>query len=291
MEARRDLQGRPNLVERQVRADPVERTEENEVVALSVVSADVAEGGLPEVGLTPQIVDAQNDRADAEHLPILSRTFRSRSWLKEHSRTLGQRRATLRAVARAVRGWAGDPANLARVADRILVYGVTGSGKTSIAERISTATTIPWYSVDDLTWEPGWKPVAEDEQRRRIAAICAGERWVLDTAYGVWLDVPLARVQVIVALDFPRWLSLFRLIRRSVARAIDGQPICNGNRESFRLLLSADSIIVWHFRSFGRKRRRIREWEADPSGPIVIRLTSPHQVDRLLATDHFKRYS
>ena len=60
------------------------------------------------------------------------------------------------------------------MADRILVYGVTGSGKTSIAERISTATTIPWYSVDDLTWEPGWTPVAEDVQRRRIAAICAG---------------------------------------------------------------------------------------------------------------------
>ena len=105
---------------------------------------------------------------------------------------------------------------------------------------------------------------------------------MLDTAYGVWLDIPLARVEVIVALDFPRWLSLFRLIRRSVARAIDGQSICNGNRESFRLLLSADSIIVWHFRSFGRKRRRIREWEADPSGLAVIRLTSPHQVERLL---------
>ena len=177
------------------------------------------------------------------------------------------------------------------MADRILVYGVTGSGKTSIAERISTATAIPLHSVDDLTWEPGWVPVAEDEQRRRIAAICAGERWVLDTAYGVWLDIPLARVEVIVALDFPRWLSLFRLIRRSVARAIDRQPVCNGNRESFRLLLSRDSIIVWHFRSFDRKRLRIRAWESDPTGPVVIRLTSPHEVYQLLTTDHFKRHS
>jgi hypothetical protein len=114
---------------------------------------------------------------------------------------------------------------------------------------------------------------------------------VLDTSYGVWLDVPLARAEVIVALDFPRWVSLFRLIRRSVARAIDRQPICNGNRESFRHLLSRDSIIVWHFKSFDRKRRRIRAWETDPSGPAVIRLTSPHQVERLLATDHFKRHS
>src|SRR5205814_2088122 len=83
-----------------------------------------------------------------------------------------------------------------------LVYGVTGSGKTFLAERISAATGIPWHAVDDLTWEPGWVPVPEDVQRRRIEAICAGDRWVLDTAYGPWLDVPLARADLIVALDF-----------------------------------------------------------------------------------------
>lgn len=170
------------------------------------------------------------------------------------------------------------------MAERILVYGVTGSGKTRLAERLSVATGIPWHSVDDLTWEPGWIAVPEDEQRRRINAICNEERWVLDTAYGMWLGVPLARVELIVALDFPRWLSLFRLIRRSLARAIDGRSICNGNRESLRHLLSADSIIVWHFKSFSRKRERIRAWEADPTGPEVIRFTSPRQVQRWLAT-------
>lgn len=170
------------------------------------------------------------------------------------------------------------------MADRILVYGVTGSGKTRLAEAISEAVDIPWHAVDELTWEPGWIEVPHDEQRRRIAAICAGERWVLDTAYGRWLDVPLARVEMIVALDFPRWLSLFRLIRRSFARAIDGKPICNGNRESFRNIFSRRSIIRWHFKSFSRKRQRIREWEVDPMGPEIVRLTSPRQVERWLTT-------
>jgi adenylate kinase family enzyme len=165
-----------------------------------------------------------------------------------------------------------------------LVYGVTGSGKTTLAERISTTTGIPWHAVDELTWEPGWVQVPDDEQRRRIEAICAGECWVLDTAYARWLDIPLARAELIVALDFPRWFSLFRLIRRTVARAIDRKPICNGNRESFRHMVSSDSIIVWHFTQFPRMRSRIRRWEADASAPTVIRLTSNRQVERWLAT-------
>jgi hypothetical protein len=32
-----------------------------------VVATDIAEGCLPELRLTLQIIDAQNDRADAEH--------------------------------------------------------------------------------------------------------------------------------------------------------------------------------------------------------------------------------
>jgi adenylate kinase family enzyme len=168
------------------------------------------------------------------------------------------------------------------VADRILVYGVTGSGKTALAERISRLTGIPWHAVDELTWEPGWVQVPNDEQRRRIAAICAGEQWVLDTAYGIWLDIPLARADLIVALDFPRWVSLARLVRRTTGRVLDARTVCNGNRESLRHAVSRDSIVVWHFRSFRRKRDRIRSWEGDATGHTVVRLTSPRAVEEWL---------
>jgi adenylate kinase family enzyme len=167
--------------------------------------------------------------------------------------------------------------------ERILVYGVTGSGKTMLAKRISEVTGIPWHSVDDLTWEPGWIEVPMDEQRRRIEQVCSGERWILDTAYAKWLDVPLARVELIVALDFPRWLSLVRLIRRTIARLIDRQPICNGNRESLRTAFSRHSLIAWHFKSFGRKRTRMRAWAADPEGPAVLLFSQPSQIERWLA--------
>ena len=62
-----------------------------------------------------------------------------------------------------------------------------------MARKVAELTGLPWHPVDELTWEPGWVAVPPDEQRRRIAAICAGEQWVLDSAYGTWRDVVLAR--------------------------------------------------------------------------------------------------
>lgn len=184
---------------------------------------------------------------------------------------------------------------------RILVYGVTGSGKTTLARRIGAAAGLPWHSVDDeIGWLPGWTERPVEDQRRRAWEVCAGEDWVLDTAYGAWLEVPLARVQLIVALDYPRWFSLQRLVRRSVARAVTRQELCNGNTESWRQLFSRDSIIRWHFRSWARKRARIRQWVEDPwtvleraaaGGPVpdreppqVLHLRSSRQTEAWLGT-------
>jgi adenylate kinase family enzyme len=169
------------------------------------------------------------------------------------------------------------------VASRVLVYGVTGSGKTTLAAKIAARTGLPWHSVDDLTWEPGWVEVPPDEQRRRIQSICSNDRWILDTAYARWMDVPLASAELIVALDYPRWTSLSRLVRRSLRRVVRRELACNGNVETLGKLLSSDSIIRWHFRSFDHKRARIRAWSAT-NLPPVRRLRSPKETAKWLAT-------
>ncbi|MEE6261600.1 P-loop NTPase family protein [Plantactinospora sonchi] len=168
------------------------------------------------------------------------------------------------------------------VPSRVLIYGVHGSGKSTLAARLATRLGLPWYPVDDLLWEPGWVEVPVAEQRNRIAQICRRDHWILDGAYHGWRDVPLARADLVVGLDYPRWLSFGWLLRRTVRRVVSGEEICNGNRESWHSVLSAESILVWHLTGFGRMRRRMRAWQADPSGPPVLLFRHPADLERWL---------
>lgn len=82
-------------------------------------------------------------------------------------------------------------------------------------------------------------PVDGEQQRQLVGTITATDRWVLDSAYGAWLDVVLPRAQLIVALDYPRWFSLQRPVRRTVSGAVTKAPRCGGNTETFRNMVGA----------------------------------------------------
>jgi len=169
-------------------------------------------------------------------------------------------------------------------AQRVVFHGVTGSGKTSAAHAYGRVCGVPVFFADeDLGWLPGWENRAHEDQRRIAAGITEQDRWVLDSAYSSWRDLVLARAELIVFLDYPRWLSLGRLLRRTLRRILSGEPVCNGNRETLRRVLARDSIIGWHFRSFSRKRRAIEEIAADPSMPPVLSFLRPADLNAWLA--------
>lgn len=170
---------------------------------------------------------------------------------------------------------------------RILIYGVAGTGKSTAAARLSRITGIPWHSVDD---EIGWLPASEapwtnrtEEDMKAIAEdIAARDEWILDSAYRQFREPVLARVELVVGLDYSRVFSFGRLVRRTFLRVKDRTPACSGNIETLRRALSNDSILLWHFRSFPGKRARIRAWADDPSAPPVLVFRKSAELDRWL---------
>jgi adenylate kinase family enzyme len=171
-------------------------------------------------------------------------------------------------------------------ARKILVYGATGSGKSTMAVALGELTGIPVTSVDDICWSPGWVQMPQDEQVATFDRITGGDSWVLDSAYNAWRHLAHERADLVVALDYARLTSLSRLLRRTMVRMVTREEVCNGNRESFReIFLARDSILLWHVTSFRRKRHEMRAWEAAASGPPVIRLRRPAHARTFLALE------
>ena len=167
---------------------------------------------------------------------------------------------------------------------RIVLHGVTGSGKSTLAARLAALTGAPHVSVDDLMWRPGWVQLTDEEQVEAIRPWAELPAWVMDSLWSATRPVVLPRADLLVALDFPRRVSLARLLRRTWRRLRTGEEFCGGNTESWRRTLSGDSILAWHVRSFPTKHATTAAWVADAGGPPVVRFTSPREVDAWLRT-------
>ncbi|MGW9112670.1 isopentenyl transferase family protein [Microbacterium sp. NPDC055683] len=163
---------------------------------------------------------------------------------------------------------------------RILIYGVTGAGKTTAAIRIGERLGLPVVLADEIGWLPGWTNRPLDEQIAMAESAAAGDAWVFDSAYATWNDRVHPRADLVIGLDDPRWFSLQRVTRRALHRVVTRQELFAGNRETWRQLLSRDSIVLWHFRSWKRKRRTMRAWAAEPSGPPIVLFRSSRELDR-----------
>ncbi|MDO5677032.1 MAG: adenylate kinase [Propionibacteriaceae bacterium] len=170
-----------------------------------------------------------------------------------------------------------------RRARRILLHGVTGSGKSTAAQALGEVLGLPVHlSDEEFGWLPGWVQRPRDDMRRLAAVAAAKPEWVFDTAYSAFRDLVEPKAEVIIGLDYPRWLSLGRLIRRTLSRVITQQEMCNGNRENWRAIFSKESIILWHFKTFRKKRDAMRSWAARSDGAPVLLLKHPREFSALM---------
>jgi adenylate kinase family enzyme len=164
-----------------------------------------------------------------------------------------------------------------------VIATASGNGKTTFGRALAERLGVPFVELDSLVHGPGWVETSDEELRRRVEPILAGDGWVVDGTYQRklgWL-VPDA-ADTVVWLDLPARVWLPRLLRRTARRWWRGEELWNGNRESLRTTLFSGDSVIWY--AVRNHRRRRRAWSTELERYPVVRLRSTEEVERWLAT-------
>jgi adenylate kinase family enzyme len=161
---------------------------------------------------------------------------------------------------------------------RIVILGVTGSGKTTFGRKLAARLGYPATDLDDLNWLPAWTERPKEEFYALAEAAAQKPDWVIIGNYSKVRNAVWPHADTFIWLDYPFPRVFWQLLRRSVLRAVDKNLICNGNVESWKQFFSKNSIMLWLFKSYRRRRRDYGAiFSAAGNSPSIsyIRLQSP----------------
>ncbi|MBS1788447.1 MAG: AAA family ATPase [Acidobacteria bacterium] len=168
---------------------------------------------------------------------------------------------------------------------RVVVIGTSGTGKTTFAGKLARLLNVPHIELDQLHWNPNWRETPRDQFIEKVKVATDAPAWVVDGNYTTKVSrIVWQRADTIVWLEYPFRVILFRLLIRTFKRLVLGEECCNGNRESWRMVFSHDSIILWAFQSHWRHRREYAAKLRDPAHAHLrqVRLRTPAEAERWL---------
>jgi adenylate kinase family enzyme len=169
---------------------------------------------------------------------------------------------------------------------RVNVVGVSGGGKSTFARALAHRIGAPYIEMDALFWKPGWQESGDQEFFAKLGAALDRPRWVLDGNYRRTTSIKWANITAVVWLDYSFPRVAFQAVSRAINRALTGKELWpgTGNRESFRRMLSRESVLLWTLQTYSVRRRQYPALADDERLAHVafVRLRSPKEARRFL---------
>ena len=159
---------------------------------------------------------------------------------------------------------------------RIFVTGNAGSGKSTLGRKLSAELGLPFYSLDKIVWQPGWKKTPPEECETQINALTRQNDWVID---GVAYEIQ-DEADIVIFLDMPRRLCFWRASRRSLKHLFVSRRDLPERCPEI-LIIPTLLKIIWHFPVRGRMKILAK---AAQSPARFMHVRSNKELKRLHAT-------
>jgi adenylate kinase family enzyme len=170
---------------------------------------------------------------------------------------------------------------------RVIVIGVTSSGKSTLAETLARRFDMDFIELDALYWEPNWQGAQLEVFRNRVERAVQAEKWSVAGNYHTVRDVIWPRAEAVIWLDYPFMTVFLQLTRRTFKRWWTNEVLWGTNLEPFFVhfkLWSQDSLFHWLFKTYWRRKREIPILlsQAEFSHLQLIRFTRPQETAKWL---------
>jgi len=115
--------------------------------------------------------------------------------------------------------------------DRIYILGTVGSGKSSLAKRLSKLLGASHYDLDNLVWTKTLrKKFSEKTRDKKFNNLIKKRKWVIEGAYSrKWIEKGIKKSNLIILLKPSFKKLLFRITKRFLRR-----KSCGRNWESWK---------------------------------------------------------
>jgi len=162
---------------------------------------------------------------------------------------------------------------------RVLVAGVSGTGKTTLARRIADVLGIPHTEIDALFHGANWTP--RDEFEQDVQELALSDAWVTEWQYREARPLLAARADLLVWLDLPfASVTLPRVIMRTIRRRMSKEVLWNGNREAplHTFFTDREHIVRWAWSTRNKLKTLVPGAASNLPQLTVVRLRSQREV-------------
>lgn len=160
----------------------------------------------------------------------------------------------------------------------MIVIGSGGSGKSTFSRELGAITGLPVVHLDALFWKPNWTATPKDEWAEVVRREIEKPEWIMDGNFGGTREMRMRAADTIIMLDLPRWLCMYRVLKRWIAFRNKTRPdMAEGCNEKIDWEFA---MWVWNYQTRSR-RRAFEQLDSQKDKNIVI-LRSRREVAEFL---------
>jgi adenylate kinase family enzyme len=97
---------------------------------------------------------------------------------------------------------------------RIMLFGRPGSGKSTFANALHKITGLPLHHLDKYYFVENWVERDRQEFLDIQQSIVDTDSWIIDGNSIKSLEMRYAKADLVLYVNFPRWICLYRILKR-----------------------------------------------------------------------------